>query len=83
VSARRVRDARVGRPSEICHSAVAALTTAVSRRNPAFPKVLSSRAETGDMDFMLATAAFAYYGGSAVIVNTAWRRVVLSVRGMF
>jgi len=35
------------------------------------------------MDFMLATAAFAYYGGSAVIVNTAWRRVVLSVRGMF
>ncbi len=34
------------------------------------------------MNFMLATAAFAYYGGTAVIVNTAWRRVVLPVGGM-
>jgi uncharacterized protein len=29
--------------------------------------------------FMLATAAFTFYGGSAVLVNTAWRRVVLPV----
>ena len=32
--------------------------------------------------FMLAAAAFAYYGGSAVLVNTAWRRVLLPVGGM-
>ena len=31
---------------------------------------------------MLATAAFAFYGGSAVLVNTSWRRVVLPVGGM-
>ncbi len=29
------------------------------------------------MDDMLATAAFANYGGSAVLVSTSWRRVVL------
>jgi len=32
--------------------------------------------------FLLATAAFAYYGGSAVLVNTAWRRVLLPLGGM-
>lgn len=32
-------------------------------------------------DFMIASAAFAFYGGSAIIVNTAWRRTLVPIGG--
>ncbi len=31
--------------------------------------------------FLFAAGAFAYYGGTALLVNTAWRRVVLPIGG--
>jgi uncharacterized protein len=31
--------------------------------------------------FMLAAAAFAFYGGTAILVNTAWRRMALPIGG--
>ena len=31
--------------------------------------------------FMIASAAFAFYGGSAIIVNTAWRRTLVPIGG--
>jgi len=31
--------------------------------------------------FMIASAAFAFYGGSANLVNTAWRRMALPIGG--
>lgn len=31
--------------------------------------------------FMIGSAAFAFYGGSAVLVNTAWRRTILPLGG--
>ena len=39
--------------------------------------------ETGRIGgyFMIASAAFAFYGGSAIIVNTAWRRTLVPIGG--
>lgn len=31
--------------------------------------------------FMFAAGFFAYYGGTAILVNTAWRRVLLPIGG--
>ncbi len=30
---------------------------------------------------MIDSAAFAFYGGSAIIVNTAWRRTLVPIGG--